>query len=166
VKKDIQPDDDSSPGAKSKSQVKRELDELKAIGTRLVELPAHYLSEMPDEVAEAVRQAGRIHRGSARKRQIQYIGKLLREDEGTRARQLLDRYDSASTSHQQQFHRLERWRDQLLIDESAIIDEIRREIPDLDVQQLRTMVRQARREEEDRSAFRRIFQFLKESSEA
>lgn len=159
----------------SKTQIKRELDDLKDLGVRLLDVPVDQLHRLPDaKLIEAVEILRQIRRGSARKRQVQYIGKLLRDDDiAAEVRALLDRLDASSKAHVQAFHQLERWRDRLIDGDPEVMDEIFSAHPDADRQQLRQLVRKAIDEKKQIAAdpskapvqFRKLFQHLRELTE-
>ncbi|MCB1691950.1 MAG: DUF615 domain-containing protein, partial [Pseudomonadales bacterium] len=92
----------------SKSQVKREMHAIRDLGERLLDLPADQIEKLGDvELINAINECRRITKGNARKRQIQYIGKLLRKGDVSLAHELLDRFDASSRAHVQHFHKLE-----------------------------------------------------------
>ena len=150
---------------KSKSAVKRELEAIRKMGARLLELPSDQLNSLSDpDLIAAVQQAQKINKGSARKRQIQYIAKLLRQGHEDEVAALLEKNDSSSREHTLKFHQLERWREQLIADDLDVIDEIAAEYPHLDRQHLRQLTRLAQREaaaEKGPTHFRKLFQYLK-----
>lgn len=155
--------------AKSKSRRKREIGALTSLGSRLIEIPDNYLSKLTDQgLIDAVRQARQINRGRARKRQIKYIGKLMRGTDVEEVRNLLDDLDSSSRRHTQQFHRLEQWRNGLMGEDRATLNEILTEFPQLDRQYLRQLTRAAIAERDRQGSdirhFRRLFRFLKDQT--
>lgn len=152
----------------SKSQRKRESLALRELGERLTQLSDEQLAPLPyPDVLDAIAAIRTINKGNARKRQLQYIGKLLRKiDDLKPAEDLLARYDSASKEHVDQFHQLERWREQLMDGNDGAIDEIAARYPSVDRQQLRQVTRSAINErvkspDGPTVQFRKLFQFLK-----
>ena len=150
----------------SKSQRKREVQAVANIGERLTELSDEHLSVLPyEDVLIAIKAFRKIRKGNARKRQLQYIGKLLRRVDTTPAIELLERYDASSKAHVLQFHQLEDWRERLLDNDPTIFSEIAAQHPEVDRQQLTQLARKAIAEKaEDRQPpvyFRQLFQFLK-----
>lgn len=150
----------------SKSQRKREMQALRDLGERLIDLPDAELTKLDDpELVEAVVAARKIGRGNARKRQVQYIGKLMRHTDVDAIRELLDRFDAGSRAHVQQFHLLEEWRERLMFGDDRVMEEIAERYPHIDRQHLRQLARNAiaeRREERDPPVhFRKLFQYLK-----
>lgn len=157
---------------KSKTQRKKEMIALQRLGTRLLELSAAQLSAsgIDERLQEAVVSARSMRqRGRAFKRQLQYIGRLMREVDAEPVRRAIDLLDASSTEHTRHFHKLERWRDELLEDSRRVVDEIALEHPNLDRQALRSLVRNAQRERErspDRKDdYRRLFRFLRSLGE-
>lgn len=150
----------------SKSQLKRESDALQKLGARLAELSPERLKkiEMPENLREALRDAQRITAHGAHRRQLQLIGKIMRGIDAAPLQAALDEIDGVSAAATARLHRIERLRDQLLADEQTI-GALAREHPDLDIQQLRQLRRNALKERElarPARAFREIFQILKD----
>lgn len=157
---------ESDDERKSKTQQKREMQALKDLGERLLDLPEEQLQSIGDpRLIEAVTECKRITKGNARKRQIQYIGKLMRSTDVERIQQLIDRYDSSTRAHTIQFHKLERWRQKLIDENNQVMDEIIRECPNVDRQHLKQLTRNAINEREQQENqpvhFRKLFQYLK-----
>jgi len=153
----------------SKTQRKRESSALQDLGAALVELSADQLAkiDMSDSLRIAVRDAKRITRHEARRRQMQYIGKLMRSTDPQPIQAALDEIAGVSTAATESLHRLERLRQRLLDDEAAALDEITTRYPGAagaDLQQLRQLRRNTLKEQEQGKpprAFREIFQALK-----
>ncbi len=151
----------------SKSQMKRDSTALQDLGAALVELSAERLAriEMPDNLRSAVADAKRIKQHEARRRQLQYIGKLMRTVDAEPIQRALDEIAGVSAAANERMHRLERQRLRLLEDEAAVIAEIAHAYPQADLQQLRQLRRNALKEQEQGKpprSFREIFRFLKE----
>ncbi|MDR0717564.1 MAG: DUF615 domain-containing protein [Azoarcus sp.] len=151
----------------SKSRRKREMHALQELGARLVALPAEQLKKMPlpEALSGAVAEARRLTRkDEALRRQMQYIGKLMRGIDPEPLRARLDALRGPAAAEIARQHRLERLRDDLLADEKTIT-EIVRDWPRTDVQQLRALRRNALKEREQQRpprAYREIFRFLRE----
>jgi len=131
----------------SKTQRKQEVHALQRLGERLVGLNAEQLAAvpMPEELRDAVFEAKRIRSREGHRRQLQYIGKLMREIDPAPIRAQLERWDGQSREATAAHHRIERWRLRLLDDDDALT-QFAREHPDADLQRLRTCVREARKE--------------------
>ena len=149
----------------SRTQLKRQMTELQDLGAELTLLNPEQLAEiaLPESLQEAVLAAKRITRFEARRRQLQYIGRLMRQVDPDPIRAHLERWKASSHEHTARLHQLERWRERLLADDAAL-GEFAREYP-CDVQQLRMLVRNARREREAGApprSFRALFRMLQE----
>ena len=100
-----------------------------------------------------------------RKRQILYIGKLLRGIDATPIREAiakLDQTDAASVAH---LHRLERWRERLLTEDNDALTQLLSEVPDADSQRLRQLIRNAQQEHaagKPPKSSRELFKYLRE----
>ena len=152
----------------SKTRRKREMHELQALGAALVELPESQLEtlELPASLADAVRQAKRIPSHEGRRRQVQYIGKLMRSIDAEPIRARLAAIEGGSREAAARHRLLERWRERLLEDDDALT-EFAAAYPGADLQALRTQIRNARREQTENRpprAFREVFRLIRESS--
>ena len=153
-------------GRPSKTKQKEVMHELRDLGAELVELSVGQLKRInvPENIFDAVRDCQKITAHGARRRQIQYLGKLMRsvDDEPIRAGLALLRGESSAETAR--LHRLERLRVRLLEDE-AVLTEIAAQWPGVDLQHLRTLRRNALKEKENNKPpknFRAIFQILQE----
>ncbi|MFA7270618.1 MAG: ribosome biogenesis factor YjgA [Sterolibacterium sp.] len=159
------------PDRASKSQRKRESTALQDMGEALVSLSAERLAkiEMPDNLRQAVDDAKRITAHGGRRRQMQYIGKLMRSIDPLPIQAALDAIAGVSAAENARMHRLENLRLLLLEDEGTALAEIVAAHPGADLQQLRQLCRNARKEQEQHKpprAFREIFRFLKSLEES
>jgi ribosome-associated protein len=148
----------------SKTKKKEAMHELQDLGAELVELSVGQLKKikLPENIYDAVRACQKITAHGARRRQIQYLGKLMRgtEDEPIRAGLALLRGESDAENAR--LHRLERTRQRLLDDEATLTD-IAATWPGADLQHLRQLRRNALKEQESNKPpknFRAIFQAL------
>lgn len=153
-------------GRPSKTKQKEAMHELRDLGAELVELSVGQLKRInvPENIFDAVRECQKITAHGARRRQIQYLGKLMRgvDDEPIRAGLAMLRGESSAETAR--LHRLERFRVRLLEDE-AVLAEIAALWPAVDLQHLRTLRRNALKEKENNKPpknFRAIFQVLQE----
>ena len=153
----------------SKSQRKRESHALQDLGEELVNLGKDSLARvpMPENLERAVRDCRKITAHEGRRRQLQYVGKQMRtldETEVAAIQQALDIINGVSKAETAKLHALERWRDRLLAKDEALT-ELLAQHPDADAQQLRTLIRNARREQAAQKppkAYRELFQVLKD----
>src|SRR5689334_8584135 len=134
----------------SKTKRKQEMHELQALGAALVSLPESQIRELSVDAAlrEAVLEAKRIRSHEARRRQIQYIGRLMRDVDPAPIRERLAALEGHSTRASAEHRRLEAWRERLLADDAALT-EFADAFPRADLQALRTLLRNARRELKD-----------------
>ncbi len=158
--------DSADEGIPSKSELKRQMDALQDLGRALTELPRDKLKkfDLPEQLLTAVLEHQRIPSFGAKKRQEQYIGKLMRSIDPEPIRQQLAIMRGDSAEHAAWLHQLERWRDKLMADDKTLGAFVA-EHPGADVQQLRTMIRNARKElaeQKPPKAYRQLFQTLKE----
>lgn len=166
------PEDDTEelrPERPSKSQLKREMDALQALGARLIELGKERLAkiDMPDELRDAVRDAQRFTKHEARRRQLQYIGRLMRNLDPAPIQAAIDEVDGISAAANARMHALERLRERLLEDE-GVLNEIAQRNATADFQQLRQLRRNALRERAEHRpprAFRELYRVLRELEE-
>jgi len=154
----------------SKSQRKRDLQNLKKLGQALLDFGDDALRQLllPDVLLDAVITARRIHSNSARKRQMQYIGKLLKDIDLTPVRQAIEDRERQHETHSREFHLLETLRDQLITDGDDALPGVLAHFPHADRQHLRKLARQARRENDTRQpprASRLLFRYLRELQE-
>lgn len=150
----------------SKTKKKEAMHELQDLGTELVELSVGQLKriKLPENIYDAVRECQKITAHGARRRQLQYLGKLMRtaDDEPIRAGLALIRGESSAEIAR--LHRLERFRIRLMEDETFLSD-IAATWPSADLQHLRQLRRNALKEQETGKPpknFRAIFQALQE----
>jgi ribosome-associated protein len=154
----------------SKSELKRQMTELQKLGEQLVAEPRDRVKRvpMPDEVRDAILMCQTITNHEGRRRQLQYVGKMMRtlsEDEVAAIQRTIDSWKGASKAETAALHALERRREKLLADDKALT-QLLAEHPELDGQQLRTLIRNARKEQAENKppkAYREIFQILKEA---
>ena len=149
----------------SKTQRKKAVHLLQALGEELVELNDDQLAaiELPEALREAVMAARRITKFEARRRQLQYIGKLMRRVEVEPIRAALDAMLAGSRRQIAAHKRIEAWRERLLAGPGAL-DELLAEYPGADAQRLRTLVSGALRERDAGSpprSYRELYQALR-----
>jgi len=163
----------------SKTELKRESTELQKLGEALLTLRADLMEGLPlsEKLSDAIAEAKRITNFEGKRRQMQYIGKLMRglDEETLQAvRDALEAQQKGSARDAQSLHQAEKWRDDLIAKEDAL-DQWLREHPDTDTQQLRALIRQARKDvQPDKEsvskglaprhgrAYREIFQLVRE----
>ena len=134
----------------SRTDLKRESDELQDLGKELLTLRTDLFNRigLPDKLAEALAEAKRITNFEGKRRQMQYVGKLMRKLEPElvqAARQALEEQQKGSATEKLQLHLAEQWRDRLIADDGALPAWMA-EHPGTDTQQLRALIRQARKD--------------------
>jgi ribosome-associated protein len=157
-----------APEAPSKSQRKRDMHALQALGERLVGLDAARLAtlDLPERLVDAIALARSVTRHEARRRQLQYIGRLMRDVDAAPLEAAFARWEQGPREEQARFAALERWRARLL-DEPAAVDAFVAEHPAADRAELARLV-EAARIERDRGGpphqQRALFRTLKAAS--
>jgi ribosome-associated protein len=161
--------------APSRTELKRESTELQKLGTDLLGMGADAWLRLalPDKLHEALADARRITNFEGKRRQMQYVGKLMRQLDETalaRVRAALAEQHRGSAGQALELHLAEQWRDRLISDEDAFGTWIT-QYPTTDGQQLRTLIRQSRKDthptragETPRhgKAYRELFQIVRE----
>ena len=160
-------------GPPSKTQLKAEADEKQALGEALLTLRADLMArlDLPEKLLDAIAQAKKITNFEGRRRQMQFIGKLMRPLDAEPIRAAIDEQKNGSAQLTLALHLAEQWRDKLIASDDALGDWLT-EHPDTDAQQLRALVRQARKDakpekpgEAPRHAksYREIFQLVRQA---
>jgi ribosome-associated protein len=152
----------------SKTRRKKEMLELQSLGAALVELPQIHLDaiSLPENLKGAVLEARRIKTHEGKRRQMQYIGRLMRDVDPAPIRAELEAFTRSSAQSAAAHRRLEAWRGRLLADDAALT-EFAAEHPGIDVQQLRNLIRSVKRDLENGKpprSYRELFRFIKECS--
>jgi ribosome-associated protein len=152
-------------GPPSRSQKKRDAAALTALGERLTGLPEETLTRMdlPEEVREAVRFARTLKIGGARKRQIQRVGKLLREIDAAPLREAMASLDRVKDGEARRFHRVESWRDAIVRGDDAVLQSLSDRMPDdlrPELERLSADAQQEHARGAPRGAGRALFRFL------
>ncbi|MBM95713.1 MAG: hypothetical protein CMI09_07695 [Oceanospirillaceae bacterium] len=151
----------------SKSEMKREMERLYQLGERLSELSPEQWNkfDLSDGLYAALEESKRIKQHGARKRHLHYIGKLMRDEDEQAIRLQLDLLDPSSEAYGRQQRQYEMWRSQLMEDDQAMQKFIDR-YPTVDRQQLRNLVRNARKSTGDNPlatpGAKKLFQFIKD----
>jgi ribosome-associated protein len=150
----------------SKTQLKKQMHDLQDVGAQLVALSEDHLYELdlPERLLDAIHELKRIHKFGAQRRQMQFIGKLMREVDVAPIIAKLEAWEGSSRQHTAWLHQIERWRDRLLETDEALT-ELLAAHPDADAQRLRTLIRNAHKEKalnKPPKSYREIFQVLRE----
>ncbi len=150
----------------SKTRLKKQMHDLQDIGAQLVALNSDQLEELdlPERLLDAINDLKRIHKFGAQRRQMQFIGKLMREVDAAPIIAKLEAWGGTSRQHTAWLHQIERWRDRLLENDDALT-ELLAAHPHADAQHLRALIRNAHKEKELNKpprSYREIFQALRE----
>lgn len=152
---------------KSKSQRKREMHALQSLGEELVKLSKDQFEKisLPEDIRDAVILARNIQQRGAHKRQLQYIGKLMRNIDPEPIQEQLDTLKGQSARATHTLHTIESWRDQLLENGDEILEKLVTEHPDIDRQYIRQLLRNADKEKKSNKppkSSRALFRYLRE----
>lgn len=155
------------PDFKSKSQIKQEMHELRQLGIDVAELPLRILDtlDMSLELRRAIDDYRRIGHKNALKRQASFIGKLMRKEDADAIRAQLDQVQESRHQATRQFHLVEQWRDRLIDEETNALESFLTEYYMADRQQLRSLIRAAKREKQEKKPptnARKLFKFIQE----
>ncbi len=159
----------------TRTDLKRASTELQKLGEDLLTLRTDLMArlDLSEKLVDAVAEAKRITNFEGKRRQMQYIGKLMRglDDEQLNAvRAALNEQLNGSAEDNLRLHQAESWRDRMVADDEAVGEWIA-QFPGTDTQQLRSLVRQARKDAVPEKpgealrhgkAYREIFQLLRE----
>ncbi len=160
----------------SRTDLKRESTELQKLGEELLTLRPELMARLPlsEKLKDAVAEAKRITNFEGKRRLMQYIGKMMRKLEPTEVlavRAAIEEQTYGSVADNLVLHQSEVWRDRLIADENAAAQWIEKN-PGCDTQQLRALIRQARKDAVPEKpgaairhgrAYRDIFQLVRES---
>jgi ribosome-associated protein len=157
--------DDSDPGP-TKSQRKRDMQDLQDLGEKLSRLRADQVRELPleDGLIVAILAAQKMEPSEHRRRQMQLVGKLMRGEDVGLINAAYERATTVSQADLQALHDLEQWRARLLAEGDAAIGEALQAFPGAEASQLRQLIREARREAEKEKppvSARKLFRYLK-----
>lgn len=159
--------EDPSDTRVSKTQRKNESNALQALGVELVKLSRDRLEKMnlPDRLLKEILEAKRITANGAIRRQMQFIGKLMRDVDAEPIIEHLSAIKGESAAAKAEFHGLERWRERLLEDDAALTEWLNAH-PEADIQLMRQLIRNARREAAENKppkSSRQLFRMLRDT---
>ena len=149
----------------SKSQLKRDNQDLRDMARQLVLLAKSQLEKitLDDSLKEAIEEACRLKKPDARRRQIQYIAKLMRDIDISGIKHALEKINYQSKTFRKHFTKLEEWRDRFINEGNDAIEEFITHFPNADRQQLRNLQRQAYREKsknKPHAASEKLFKYI------
>ena len=165
-------DPDDEPALPSRTQLKKEMLALQELGEAVSELPASRLAALPieDRLRDAIAELHRTRSHGGRRRQVQYIGKLMRLQDVEPLREAVASFRLGGAGDALALHQAETWRDQLIASDDALAPWLESH-PGTDIQQLRNLVRSARKEtlaEGGRHgrSYRELFQLVRRQLQA
>lgn len=163
------PEDSDVIPEKSKSQKKREALALQEMGTELTQLSEEQLQSilLPEKLYDAIIIAKNIRQHGGQKRQLQFIGKLMRDIDPEPIQLALKAIQRQRAIQTKKHHQIEHWRDQLLLHSSEAIAELAAEFPQLERQYIHQLVRNADQEKQQQKppkSARKLFRYLQQLS--
>ncbi len=159
----------------SKTQRKAEADQLQQIGKSLIALPDDRLKQLnlPEALYEAIVEAKRITSNGAIRRQMQYIGRLMRDIDSTPIVEQLSKWEGKNQEENARFHALERWRERLIGEAATSSNDVLQafvtQYPNDEIQRLRHLIRNAHQEQSNNKppkSSRELFKLLREITES
>ncbi|MCM2131089.1 ribosome biogenesis factor YjgA [Larsenimonas rhizosphaerae] len=152
----------------SKTQRKHAMEAMQALGQRILDLPRDQQRLVPlsDDMLAAIEEMDRISSREARRRHMQYIGKVMRNEDLPAIEACFAEFDRQRLARDRGFHRLEEWRDRLIAEGAPAITVFIEQHPNIDVQQLRQLTRNAQREKEagrSTASARKLFRLLRDA---
>lgn len=150
----------------SKTEMKNDMEDLQKLGEELVELKPAVLEKfpLPEDLFDAIKDAQRFKQ-EAKRRQLQYIGRLMRSIDPEPIQAALDKLRNKHSQATATLHKLEQLRDRVVAEGDSAINDVMEKYPQADRQRLRQLYLQANREKKANKppkAYREIFQMLKE----
>lgn len=151
----------------SKSERKREMQALQEVGETIIKLSDGEFNTIPleGELLIAITLARRLKSGEGLRRQMQYVGKLMRHADTAAIELALQDLENGRALHNQRFHQLEKLRDVLLTEGVNAMDKVLEPYPHADRQHLRQLITTAvkeREQEKPPAAARKLFRYLRE----
>lgn len=149
----------------SKTQKKREAVALQDLGEKLVKLSKEQLAgiDLTDELLDAVLFAKTIKSHGALKRQMQFIGTLMRKTDSAPVEEAINNIEEGDYKKAAEFKATEKWRDELIAGDKICMEEILSNYPSAERRQLTQLVRNAAKERENNKpprASRALFRYL------
>ena len=159
--------DDEDDDFISKTQIKNEMHELQKVGARLLTLSKQQISKLPlsDEIIAAIEEDKRIKSHEAKRRHLQYMGKIMRTHDADAIIHALDMLDPGSDAYQRATNELESWRERILQDDKHLHEFLELH-PDTDRQYINQLIHNAKKEllveHGSRKNYKNLYQFIKQ----
>lgn len=154
----------------SKSELKRQMEHLQSLGRQIIELKPEIRARLPlsDDMKAAVVEMGRIRSHEARRRHMQYVGKVMRSENIAGIEAAFEAMEQEEEVRNHEFHLLEQQRDRLIAEGDDVLGDVVADYPDIDRQALRQLIRNARRERDagkPPTSARKLFRLLRDAAE-
>lgn len=151
----------------SKSQVKRDMHKLQELGESFITMNEKQLNSLPlsEELLDAIYIARKMPPKEARRRQIQYIGRLMREGNHEEIQAAVEKLQTRNDQYVHRQHQIERYRDLLIENDKSVFQSLVSDCPNIDIQRLRQLVRNAQKEREENKPpvnARKLFGFIRD----
>ncbi|MGN0920802.1 MAG: ribosome biogenesis factor YjgA [Cellvibrio sp.] len=151
----------------SKSQVKRDMHKLQELGESFITMNEKQLKSLPlsEELLDAIYIARKMPPKEARRRQIQYIGRLMREGNHEEIQAAVEKLQTRNDQYVHRQHQIERYRDLLIENDKSVFQSLVSDCPNIDIQRLRQLVRNAQKEREENKPpvnARKLFGFIRD----
>ena len=163
--------DDQEDRPPSRTEIKNEMLALQDLGKEIVGLSKGQLATIPLDdptLAEAISTARRIKSREGLRRQMQYVGKLLRKLDIEPIQKALQQLKEGRKEQAHAFHQLEQWRDQVIANGPNQLDDVFERFPNADRQHLRQLIMQANKEQKQNkppASAKKLFRYFRELSE-
>lgn len=153
----------------SKTKRKQEMTNLQKLGVEIVALKKSQIEQLdlPEQLLDAVMEAKRLKQFEAIRRQIQFIGKIMRGIDAAPIQHQIDAWNGVNHQETVRLHQLELWRDRLIAEDNALSEYLNAH-PGCDAQQLRTLIRNARKEnaaQRPPASTRALFRLLRDTQQ-
>lgn len=153
----------------SKSQLKREMHALQALGEAIIAMTPAERARFPlsDDMLAAVEETARVRSHEGRRRHMQYVGKVMRRENLEAIKAVYDELEQEKLRRDHAFHRLEAWRDRLIDEGDPAVEAFVADYPDADRQALRQLIRNAQRERERSkppASARKLFKLIRDTA--
>lgn len=150
----------------NKSALKREMVVLQKLADRLLGFSEERLAALAfsEKTTLAMAEGRRLKKPDARRRHLRYLAKLLSKEDVSAAETFIENIDAKHATNTRHFHQLEQWRDHLIDEGDQALADLLQEKPDADRQQLRQLIRTAKKEREQEkppAAARKLFKLLR-----
>jgi len=125
--------------------------------------------QMGEDLANAIKESYNITQREAKRRHLQYIGKLMRSEDSEAIQYALDEFDSSSKRFNQELHLLEVWRERLIKEDNQTLSEFVESHSLADIQHLRQLIRNARKDikiNKNTGAAKKLFQYIRKISQS